>query len=208
MRFLLERSKYGVGFLKQAIFEVPAAKAKPLVEIAVARMPKSRDVMLEILEKPAEPELKVMAIRAMSGHWDSPDHAAAVLAPLINASYEGIRLAAIRGLADASPQKLLPVLHALIGPQLAKKSDEEAKEIAVLFLQLGGERALNTMRELIHRRGVVSDHDRDLAVLLAKVIARNPQPGVVELLTEVAADWLVPGKIKNTCKELSDLLQR
>lgn len=207
-RFLMERSKYGVGFLKQAIFEVPAEKAKPLVEIAVARMPKSKDVILEIITQPAEPEIKVMALRSMSGHWDSPDQAAELLTPLLTASHEGIRIAALRGLADANPSKLFPLLSGMLNNQLAKKSENEAKQIALLFLQLGGAQALVEMKELIHKRGVVSESDRDLAVLLAKLIARNPQPGVVELLTEVANDWLVPGKIKSTCKELSDLLTR
>src|SRR5690606_7978145 len=149
---------------------------------------------LEIITQPAEPEIKVMALRSMSGHWDSPDQAAELLTPLLTASHEGIRIAALRGLADANPSKLFPLLSGMLNNQLAKKSENEAKEIALLFLQLGGAQALVEMKELIHKRGVVSESDRDLAVLLAKLIARNPQPGVVELLTEVANDWLVPGK--------------
>ncbi len=208
LRYLKERSRYGVGFLREPILELETEKALPLVDIAVHRMPKSRDLLLDIITKPCEPELKTRAVQAMSGHW-SAEEAEAILGPLLEASNEKLRVASLRGLADAAPDRVKNMLAPLFNNDLAKRPENEVREMASLYLQVGKKEALDQMRELIYKRGViVSEADRELAVLMAKMIARSPTPGVVELLTEVGADWRVPGKIRSTCKELADLMRR
>jgi len=207
LRYLNERSKYSVGFLRDAVFDLPPDKVGPILEILTHRMPKSKSILIAILEKPSEPTLKVKAVNALSGHW-APDEAEAIMAPFLSASHAGLRLAALRGLADASPKILPSHLGPLFTSSVTSRPEEEIREMATLYLKHGGASALEQFRELIHKRGIVSNADIELAALLAKMIARNPQPGVVELLAEVGGDWLVAGKIRSTCKELASLMQK
>lgn len=207
LRYLAERSKYGVDFLKDAALTLPADKVGPVLEILSARMPRSRDIFLSIIEQPSEPDLKVKAVAAMSGHWQA-DEAEKILGPLLKASHQGLRLAALRGLADASPDRIAKHIAPIFNGTLASRPEEELRELSTLFIRHGGSGALAQLRELIHKRGLASNAEIELAVLLAKMVARNPQPGVVDLLTEISADWLVAGKIRSTCKELAALMQR
>lgn len=209
LRFLQERSRYGVGFLANAITEVSSERAKPLMEIAVRRMPQSKSMMLKLITGPCEPELKHRAVQAMNGHWESAQEATTHLEPLLDSSSDSIRLAALRGLADVAPEDVLNMIEPQFKPDLAKRPEAEVREMANIYLTHGGERAMSNMQELIQRRGmIVSEDERDLAILLAKMIARTPLPGVAELLEEVAGDWRVSGKIRSTCKELAALLRR
>jgi hypothetical protein len=207
LRYLNERSKYSVGFLRDAVFDLPTDKVGPILDMLTNRMPKSKDILISILEKPSEPTLKVRAVNALSGHWaaDEPER---IMAPFLSASHAGLRLAALRGLADASPKVLPRHLGPLFTSSITSRPEEEIREMATLHLKHGGASALEQFRELIHKRGIVNNADIELASLLAKMIARNPQPGVVELLSEVGSDWLVAGKIRSTCKELASLMQK
>ncbi len=207
LRYLNERSKHSVEFLREAAFDLPADKVGPILDILLSRMPKSKSILLSILEQPSEPTLKLRSVNAISGHW-KPEEAEAVLVPFLKASHAGLRLAALRGLADAAPSVLPKHLGPLFSASVASRPEEEIREMASLYLRHGGPPAVEQFRDLIHKRGIVSSADIDLAALLAKIIARNPQPGVVELLSEVGGDWLVAGKIRSTCKELASLMQK
>lgn len=207
LRYLNERSKYSVSFLQEAVFTLPEDRVGPILDILMNRMPKSKDILLAILEHPSEPPLKIRAVNALSGHWN-PQEAEGVLVPFLTASHAGLRLAALRGLADAAPTILPKQLGPLFSTSAASRPEEEVREMAALYLRHGGPAALAQLRELIHKRGIVSSADIDLATLLAKVIARNPQAGVIEMLTEIGGDWLVAGKIRSTCKELANLMRK
>jgi hypothetical protein len=208
IRFLRERSKYGLGFIKDAIFELPPDKVRPLLDIARAHLPRSRPIFLQLLKNPSEPELKAVAVQSLAGHI-KPDEARKYLSPLLRASSDEVRLAAIRGLADAAPDEVPRVIAPLFNEKLREKPEEEIRELANLFVRLGGPSAIAKMKSLIQVRGMlVSDAQRDLAVTLAKILARNANPQVIELLEETAKDWRVNGKVRTACKELSDILNR
>ncbi|MEZ4462353.1 MAG: hypothetical protein R3E66_22035 [bacterium] len=207
LRYLAERSKYSVAFLREAVFELPPDRVGPILEILTQRMPRSKDILLEVVSQPSEPDLKIKTLTALSGHWTEGE-AEKVLVPFLKASHVGLRIAALRGLADADAKSLPKHLGPLFDSGVASRPEEELREMATLYLKHGGPRALAQMRELIYKRGIVGSADIELAVLMAKMIARNPQPGVFELLDEVGSDWLVAGKIKSTCKELASLMQK
>lgn len=207
LRYLAERSKYGVSFLRDAVFELPPQHVGPVLEILAQRMPRSKEIFLEILAQPSEPTLKVRAITALSGYWTDGE-AEATLSGFLSASHADLRLAALRGLADADAACLPKYLGPFFSSSIANRPETELREMATLYLKHGGPAALQKMREIIYKRGIVSSADVDLAVLMAKMIARTPQPGVVELLDEVGSDWLVAGKVRATCKELASLMHR
>ncbi len=208
VRFLRERSRYGLGFLKEAIFEIPTEHARPLLDIVIRWMPKSRKILLQMVKRDVEPELKTMAIRALSGTWTA-EEAKFILSPLLKASNDQIRIAALRGFADAAPDQVAGTLAPLFTPELAQRPAEETREIASLFIRYGGDRAIEKLRELIHVRGpLVGEAERELAATMAKMAARAPSPEVIDLLKTVSKDFLVPGKVRNTCKELVGLLER
>lgn len=208
IRFLRERSRYGLGFLKDTIFEIPPEHAQPLMDIVIRWMPKSRKILLQMVKRDIEPELKQKAIRALSGTW-TEDEAKFILSPLLRASNDGVRLAALRGFADAAPDQVAGTLAPLFTPELAQRPAAETREIASLFIRYGGDRAIEKLRELIHVRGpLVSEDQRELAATMAKMAARASSPEVIDLLKTVSKDFLVPGKVRSTCKELVGLLER
>ena len=53
-----------------------------------------------------------------------------------------------------------------------------------------------------------SEPEERLAIDLATMLARSPNAQIVQMLAEIGKDWKVPAKIRNTCKELSELLKR
>lgn len=208
IRFLRERSRYGLGFLRETIFEIPTEHAQPLIDIVVRWMPKSRRILLDMVKRPVEPEIKAKAIRALSGTW-TVEEARLILTPLLKATNDEVRIAALRGFADAAPDQVAATLAPLFTSELAERPDEEIREIASLFIRYGGERAIEKLRELIHVRGpLVGEAERELAATMAKMAARAPSPEVIALLKTVGKDFLVPGKVRKTCKELVSLLER
>ena len=119
-----------------------------------------------------------------------------------------IVLQAIRSLVDATPQHAYRVLEPLFNQDLAKRSEEEVRELAQLFVKHGGPQALTKLEELLHRRGLTTtEPERELAVTIARSLMRTPDPKVVALLDAVAKDWLVPQRIRSTCKEIADMLR-
>jgi hypothetical protein len=207
IRFLRERSRYGLGFVRDAIFELPSDKIRPLLDIARAHLPRSRPIFLQLL-KNSEPELKAMAVQALAGHIE-PDEARRYLSPLLRASSDDVRLAAIRGLADAAPDEIPRAFGPLFNEKLRNKPEEEVRELASLYVRHGGPSAIAKLKSLIQVKGMlVTEAQRDLAINLVKVIARNANPQIIELLEETGKDWRVNGKVRSACKELSDILNR
>lgn len=207
-RFLRERSRYGLGFIKDAIFELPPDKVFPLLEIARVHLPRSRPIFLQLLKNPSEPELKAIAVQSLAGHIE-PDEARRYLSPLLRASSDDVRMAAIRGLADAAPEEIPRAFGPLFTDKLRDKPAEEVRELANLFIRHGGPSAVAKVKSLIQVRGMlVGEEKRDLAITLAKILARNANPQIIAILVETAKDWRVNGKVRTACKELADILNR
>lgn len=206
-RYLRERSRYGLGFIADAIFEIPPEKTKPLLDIARAHLPRSRPIFLKLLNEPVEPALKAVAIQSLAGHI-KPEEAKRYLSPLLRASNDDVRLAALRGLADAAPDLLVPTIAPLMNDKLRQKPEDEVRDLAQLFVKHGGPAAITKLKSLIQVGKLASETERDLAVMLATILARNANPQVIEMLEETAKDWKINGKVRATCKDLVDILNR
>ena len=208
VRYLRERSRYGLGFLREALSDMPPDRSRPLLDIARAHLPRSRPFFLEILESPTEPEMKGVAVQALAGHI-KPDEAQKYLSPLLRAPNPEVRIAALRGLADAAPDKVFSALAPLFNNKLRERPEAEIGEMATIFVRLGGPTAIVKLRDLIQVRGMmVGEAERELAIQLATVLARNATPQTVALLGETAKDWRVNGKVRAACKDLHDILSR
>ena len=115
---------------------------------------------------------------------------------------------ACKTVAQTTPQHIVRVMSPLFSDQLRKRPEEEVRELAKLFVETGKEPAVKVLSELVHRRGLTtSEQERELAVTIARALIRSPQPSVIAMLDAVAKDWLVPQRIRSTCKEIGDMLR-
>lgn len=207
VRYLRERSKYGLGFVMEAILELPPDQTKPLLQIARAHLPRSRPIFLKLLQDPVEPELKAIAVQALSGHIE-PAEAKKFLSPLLRASNDDVRVAALRGLADAAPELVVPTIAPLFNDKLKDKPEDEIRELTTLFVKSGGPSALTKLKSFIQIGKLAGEGDVKVALLMAKTIARNANPQTLQILEETAKDWKVHGKVRTACKELAEILSR
>ncbi len=208
LRYLRERSRYGFEFFEESILELPFEHSAPVMEILEQGMPHSRAILIKLVGHDVEPPLKAQALRILHGTWSNPSEVRDLLVPLTRVSSSALRLQAIRSLVDATPQHAYRVLEPLFNQDLAKRSEEEVRELAQLFVKHGGPQALTKLEELVHRRGLTTtEAERELAVTIARALMRTPDSKVVALLDAVAKDWLVPQRIRSTCKEIADMLR-
>ncbi len=206
-RYLRERSKFNLQFLMEGVFELEPQFTTPLLEIAREHMPRSRPIFIKLLQTPVEPELKVHAVQALAGHI-KPDEAKKLLSPLLRASNDKIRLAALRGLNDAAPQMVAASLAPMMNDKLRERPEEEVREMATLFVKHGGQLAVEKTKELIQVGKFAGDKEREVALLLVKVLARDASAVAIEILTETAKDWKIHGKVRTACQEFLDILTR
>jgi hypothetical protein len=208
VRYLRERVRFGHAFLEESIAEVPAEHVAPLLEIVSAGMPATRSIALKMLSSAQDPALKARALGILDGTWTSPVEIRDVLVPLVNSTHSETRLTAARSLCKAAPQHVVRVFTPLFSDELRRRSEEEVRELAMLFVKHGGKEATGKLDELIHRRGLTtSESERELAVTVTRALIRTPHPAVIEMLDNIAKDWLVPQRIRSTCKEVADLLR-
>jgi hypothetical protein len=208
VRYLRERVRFGHAFLEESIAEVPAEHVGPLLEIVSAGMPATRPIALKLLSSAQEPALKARALGILDGTWSSPIEIRDVLVPLVSAAHSETRLAAARSLCKAAPQHVVRVFSPLFSDELRKRPEDEVRELAMLFVKHGGKEATAKLQELIQRRGLTtSEAERELAVTVTRALIRTPHPAIIDMLDEVAKDWLVPQRIRSTCKEVADLLR-
>jgi hypothetical protein len=208
VRYLRERVRFGHAFLEESIAEVPPEHVGPMLEIVAAGMPATRSIALKMLSDAQDPALKARALELLDGTWTSPIEIRDVLVPLVQSTHSATRLTAARSLCKAAPQHVVRVFSPLFSDELRRRSEEEVRELALLFVKHGGKEATAKLQELIHRRGLTtSESERELAVTVARALIRTPHPAVIEMLDEVAKDWLVPQRIRSTCKEIADLLR-
>jgi hypothetical protein len=206
LRYVQERARRDPAFLQEALPKIPGDKAGPLVEILVKAMPRSRPMLVDLIQQEMEPPVKVQMLRALRGTWTEATEIRDVLLPLVKSSHSRLRLTAAESLAEAAPQHVYRVLEPMFSSQLTKRPDEEVGELVRIFVEASGPRGVSRLQELVQRRGIVSDEEQELAITIVRSLIKSPSPPVVELLKTVAKDWLVAGKIRNTCKEIVDLL--
>lgn len=208
MRYLHERARYNLEFVRDAIFEISPDKTEPFLKILRSHLPRSRPLMMELVERPSAPEIKAFAMRALAGTWTA-EEGRNILVPLIGASSEPIRIAAIQLVADVLPDRVGDFIGPLVDNQLSKRSPDEIKVICETYLRYGGPTAITRLKTLVHLKGrMFSDKDEKLALDIATMMARHPSPQIIEVLNRIGKDWKAPAKIRATCKELSELLTK
>ena len=208
LRYLKEQSRHGLGFIEAAIFDIPPEKTEPLLQLLQARLPTSMPILKTLVQRPSAPEIKAFAINALAGTW-TPDDIPTTLVPCLELSHEGIRLAALRAIANTDSDQAVRIVSAMFDNTLSQRGSEEIREIAEIYVRYGGPSAITKIKSLIQVKGmIVSESDINLAINLATMLARNPNPQIISILVEVSKDWRAPAKIRSTCKELSELLQR
>ncbi|RAL25471.1 hypothetical protein DL240_04465 [Lujinxingia litoralis] len=207
LRYVRQRARRGLDFIERALPRVAGERAAPLVELLVGLMPRSRPLLLDVIKGQMEPSLKLKALVALRGTWSDVNEVRDVLVPLVRGSHSGLRLEALRALAAATPAHVLRVVEPLLDARLARRPDEEVRELVGVLVAHGGPAAVEKLRELVQRRGIVADEEQELAVAIVKAMIKSPTPEVVQLLEAVAKDWLVAGRIRSTCKEIVELMQ-
>lgn len=208
VRYLRKQARHGLGFIEESLPKLPGDKAGPLVQIVTRAMPRSRPILVGLLKMEVEPGLKIKALHALRGTWDDPIEIRDYLVPLIKGSNSKLRVEAVTGLGESAPQHVYRVLEPLFTPALAKRPDEEVAVLVRVFVTKGKRKAVDRLEELVKRRGVVSEDEKDLAIKVVQALIKVPTPAIVELLKTVAGDWLVAGRIRSTCKEVVELLER
>lgn len=207
LRYIRQRARRGLDFIERALPRVPGERAEPLVDLLVEMMPRSRGLLLELVRGQMEPPIKLKALKAMRGTWSDVNEVREVLVPLVRGSHSGLRLEALQALAAAMPAHVLRVVEPLLDPKLAKRPEEEVRELVAVLIKHGGAPAVEKLRELVQRRGIVAEDEQELAVVIVRALIKSPTPEVVALLNDVAKDWLVAGRIRSTCKEVVELIQ-
>lgn len=208
LRYLHERARYDLSFIEHAIFEIEPEKTEPFLRLLRAHLPRSRSIMLSLVERPSAPEIKAFAVSSLAGTW-TPEEARTLLVPMLDHSAESIRIAAMQTIADVLPDRVGEFLAPKISSSLTKLSEKETREIAAIYLRYGGASAITRLKSLIHLKGrMFGAAEESLAVDLATMMARSPNPQIIQMLQEIGNDWKVPAKIRSTCKELHELLTR
>ena len=208
LRFLHEHLKHDLAFLQGVLPQAQAEHSGPLMTLIADQMPRSRPLLMELLEAQVEPGLKAQALAHLQDHWSDPIEIRDLVVPLVQASHSPLRIQACRTVARHTPQHVVRLMGPLFGPEMRQRPDEEVRELAQLFVKAAGGQAVSVLQELVHRRGLTtSEQERELAVTVARALIRSPHPAVITMLHEVAKDWLVPQRIRSTCKEVVQMLE-
>jgi hypothetical protein len=204
--YLRKRSKYGLEFIEESIEDASGDAVEPLLEILETKMPRSRPIMMDLLEMELEPHIKARVLRALQGTWNDPREIRDKLVPLLDASDSDIQLEAIRAFSVAAPQHVDRVMGPNLQSYFAGRSTDEVREIANLFVEHGGQDAVQRLDGLIRKKGMVSGDEQETAIEVVRSLVNTPSDAVIELLEDIGGDWLVPKKIRKNCKEVAQLL--
>jgi hypothetical protein len=204
--YLRKRSKYGLDFIEESIEDVSGDALEPLLEILEAKMPRSRPLMMQLLAKDLEPDIKARILSALQGTWDDPREIRDVLVPMLDAQDDDVQLEAIRSFTVAAPQHVDRVMGPNLQQYFRGRPTQEVREIANLFVEHGGQDAVERLDGLIRKKGMVSGDDQETAIEVVRSLVNTPSQPVIDLLEDIAGDWLVPKKIRNNCKEVAELL--
>lgn len=207
VRYIYKQAAGDLGFIERALPELPGDKAGPLIDILEEAMPESRSMLVDVLERPVEPSLKVRVLEALWGSWEDPTEIRDVLVPLVEGANSELRIKAARSLGEAAPQHVYRVLEPMFTPDLTDRPGEEVEELLKIFIEHGGKQAVDRLEDLVKRKKLANDPDIDLAVTIVNALIKKPTPAVVDLLESAAGDWMVAGPIRSTCKEVLELIR-
>lgn len=210
VRYLRERSRFGLSFLKGRLSKLPLEHATPLLDLVIEQMPQSRPLLIEVLTSPVEPAMKIKVLKALAGTWRESTELRDILVPYLDASNSALRMVALQSFSDSAPSHVVRVLGPMLTEKLRQRPEEEVRLLITLYVQHGKQAAVDSLKTLIHRRGVVGDSEQELAVVIVRALVRTPSEAreeISQLLEGVAKDWLVPARIRSTSKEVASLLQ-
>lgn len=207
LAYIKKQAGFGLDFLRDALNDVPDEQVEAVLEILIDRMPKSREILVDVLGQDYEPPVKVRVLEALRGTWENPREIRDTLVPFLEASNSDLQLEAIRNFTEAAPQHIPRVMGPMISSGLRKRPEDEVREIVGLFVKHGRAKAVEHLESLIRKRGVVGMEAQELAVTIARALINSRQPAVIELLEDIAGDWLVPKRIRNNCRDVAELLQ-
>ncbi len=207
LAFIRKQANRDLGFLEEAIDGVPEDRLEALIDIACAAMPRTRPILIKQLSRALDPMLKVKVLGALDGTWEDSTDIRDYLVPLVRSGHTELRLTAARSLGRAAPQHVVRVMGPMLTPSLAKRPEQEVQELIHIFVTRGGPKAMEKLEELVRRKGLVSDEEKELAVTVVQAMIKTPTDEVMELLETVAGDWLVAGRIRSVCQEIVDLVK-
>jgi hypothetical protein len=206
--YLKQRTRFGMQWLMDGILELPAENTGRLIEIAKENMPRSRPIFLKILQTPVDPSLKAAAISGMAGHI-KPEEAKRYLSPLLRGGNPKTRIVALRCLSDTAPKMVPATVAPLMNVEKLKdRPEEEVRELATLFVKYGGENAVRKLKEMIHVGKLSGEKERELALMLVKILARDATPVSIAILAETAKDWKLHNQVRQAAKELVEILTK
>ncbi len=206
--YVQKQARRDLGFVEDALEMVPGAKAEPLVTILIKAMPRSRPILLKLVGEQVEPQLKIQALKALRGTWKDATEIRDYLVPLVKGTNSELRVLAAQSLGGAAPKHVYRVMEPIFTPKLTKRPEEEVVELMRVFVDSGGDKAIDKLQELIKRKkGVSSDEEKELAIKLIQALIKAPTPKIVEMLESVAGDWLVAGRIRSECKDAVRLIK-
>ena len=208
IRYLRRRAADDLGFIEEALPSIPGEKVGPVVDILEDAMPRSRSILVDLLDQPVEGKTKVRALQVLRGTWDESTEVRDYLVPLVKGSNSELRREAARSLGEAAPQHVYRVLEPLFTPELASRPEEEIEVLLEVFVRHGRKKAIDRLEELVKRKKLSNDEDVELAVTIVQALIKEPTRQVVDLLESTAGDWKVAGRIRSTCKEVLELIQR
>lgn len=206
MAYLKKQAGLKPDFLREALSAVPEDQFDTVLDLVVDALPRTRSILLEQLNEPEAAANRAKILRALRGSWKDVAEIREQLIPLLDEEDSEVQLEALRSFCEAAPQHVNRVVAPMIDDRLRKRPEEEVREMVDLFVRHGGAEATKHLDSLIRRRGVVGASEQELAVEIARALIRSRTPAVVELLQSIAKDWLVPKRIRSTCKEVADLL--
>ena len=207
LRFLQEHIKHDLDFLIGVLPQSQTEHSGPLMALVAGELPRARHLLMELLGAQVEPGLKAQALEHLQAHWSDPIEIRDLVVPLVRASHSPLRIQACRTIATHTPQHVIRLMAPLFDAEMRQRPDEEVRELAQLFVKSAGAPAVAILQELVHRRGLTTnEQERELAVTVARALIRTPHPAVITMLHEVAKDWLVPQRIRSTCKEVVQML--
>ncbi len=206
VRYIRKQARRDLEFIKQALPEIPGEKTGPLVNIIKQGMPKTRPILLDMLDLQMEPSAKAEILRALHGTWEDPTEIRDRLVPLVKSGGSPQRVEAARSLGEAAPQHVYRVLEPMFTPQLTKRPTEEVEVFLKVFVEAGRAKAVRRLEDLVQCKKLANDEDVELAQTIVQSLIKSPTPAVIKLLESTANSWTVAGPVRSTCENVLDLL--
>ena len=208
VRYIRKQARGDLGFLEEALPELPGDKVGPIIDILDDAMPRSRSILVDLLSREVEPPVKLRALNVVDGTWEESTEIRDCLVPLIEANHTELRVEAARQLGEAAPQHVYRVLESQFTPELAGRPDNEVEQLLRVFVEHGGEKAVSRLEDLVQRKKLANEEDVELAVKIVNALIKKPTRQIVDLLESTANSWTVAGPIRSTCKEVLELIKR